>query len=243
MARPLIAIPGRFSKSASALRYQALVVARRLSAGVIAAGGEPLIVHPVAPGGRVSVDEIAERLSWADAVLLPGGGDLDPRTYGEAVESDHVYDVDVEQDAFDLAVAQWALENAIPTLAICRGMQVVNVALGGTLEQHMDEPHRPHVEPGEPLPLFTHEVKVDAGTHLNQIVGDTITSSCYHHQRVAELAPGMVATAHAFDGTFEGLERPDSAGWFVAVQWHPEDTVSDDPLQLSLLRALVAAAR
>lgn len=233
MARPLIAIPGRFSKSASALRYEAVVVARRLSAGVIAAGGEPLVVHPVAPGGRVSIDEVAERLSWADGVLLPGGGDLDPSTYGQTVESDHVYDVDAEQDAFDLAVARWALDAGKPTLAICRGMQVVNVALGGTLQQHMDEPHRHYV----------HEVKVAGDTELAGVVGDTITSSCYHHQRIDSLAPGLVPTAYASDGTVEGFEKSDSKGWFVAVQWHPEDTLSDDPLQLALLRALVRAAR
>ena len=243
MSRPLIAIPGRFSNSASALRYEALAVARRLTAGVIAAGGEPLVIHPVAPGGRVTTDEIAQRLSWADAVLLPGGGDLDPATYGQEVESDHVYDVDVEQDAFDLALAKWALESGLPTLAICRGMQIVNVALGGTLQQHMDAPHRPHVPEGERPPLYSHDVKVEADTRLASIIGDRITSSCYHHQRIDEVAPGLTPTAYAGDGTIEGLERPGSPGWFVAVQWHPEDTVSDDPLQLSLLRALVAAAR
>jgi putative glutamine amidotransferase len=233
MSRPLIAIPGRFSKSASALRYEALVVARRLSAGVIAAGGEPLVVHPVAPLGEVSLEEVAERLSFADAILLPGGGDLDPASYGQSLASDHVYDVDVEQDAFDLAIAEWALNTGVPTLAICRGMQVVNVALGGTLEQHMETPHRNYV----------HEVSVQSGTQLNDIVGERIRSSCYHHQRLDELAPGLVATALASDGTVEGLERPGSPGWFVAVQWHPEDTVTDDPLQLSLLRALVQAAQ
>jgi putative glutamine amidotransferase len=233
VSRPLIAIPGRFSKSASALRYEAVVVARRLSAGVIAAGGEPLTVHPVAPGGEVSIEEIAERLSFADAVLLPGGGDLNPASYGQSVASDHVYDVDVEQDAFDLAIAEWALKTGVPTLAICRGMQVVNVALGGTLEQHMTSPHRNYV----------HDVAVQADTKLIDIVGAYLTSSCYHHQRLEQLAPGLVATAFAADGTVEGVERPDSPGWFVAVQWHPEDTVSDDPLQLSLLRALVSAAQ
>jgi putative glutamine amidotransferase len=144
-----------------------------------------------------------------------------------------VYDVDVEQDAFDLAIAEWALKTGVPTLAICRGMQVVNVALGGTLEQHMTSPHRNYV----------HDVAVQADTKLIDIVGAYLTSSCYHHQRLEQLAPGLVATAFAADGTVEGVERPDSPGWFVAVQWHPEDTVSDDPLQLSLLRALVSAAQ
>jgi putative glutamine amidotransferase len=181
----------------------------------------------------VSIEEVAERLSFADAILLPGGGDLDPSSYGQSVASDHVYDVDVEQDAFDLAVAEWALSTGVPTLAICRGMQVVNVALGGTLEQHMTEPHR----------NFVHEVSVHPTTQLHDIVGERLTSSCYHHQRIDMVAPGLVATALASDGTVEGLERPGTPGWFVAVQWHPEDTVTDDPLQASLLQALVKAAQ
>jgi putative glutamine amidotransferase len=86
-------------------------------------------------------------------------------------------------------------------------------------------------------------VAVQPGTQLVDIVGEHITSSCFHHQRLDALAPGLIATAFAADGTVEGVERPDSPGWFVAVQWHPEDTVSDDPLQLSLLRALVSAAQ
>ena len=97
----------------------------------------------------------------------------------------------------------------------------------------MADPHR----------HFTHNVGVERGTRLFDIVGANITASCYHHQRLATLAPGLVATAFATDATVEAVERVDSPGWFVGVQWHPEDTVSDDPLQLSLFQALVAAAQ
>ena len=132
-ATPIVAIPGRFSASASALRYRALVTARALSEAVLLAGGEPVTVHPWAPEGAVSVDDVARRLAFADAVLLPGGGDLAPSAYGQAVAHDDVYDVDEEQDAFDLAVAAWALSAGVPTLAICRGTQVVNVARGASV--------------------------------------------------------------------------------------------------------------
>ena len=165
---PIIALPGRFSSSASAHRHRALTTARALSELVLAAGGEPVTVHPWAPGGVVTPDEVGARLGFVDGVLLPGGGDLSPARYGQDSAHDEVYDVDDEQDAFDLAVARWAVAAGVPLLAVCRGMQVVNVALGGDLEQHMAEPHR-HV---------VHEVSVDAGTELADAVGGTVAASC-----------------------------------------------------------------
>ena len=230
---PLVAIPGRFSASASALRYQAIVTARALSAAVLRAGGEPLTVHPRSADGQVDEAEIARRLAFADAVLLPGGGDLSPTRYGQAVASGDVYDVDDEQDAFDLAVARWALSTGVPLLAVCRGMQVVNVSLGGDLEQHMNAPHRP----------VTHPVTVDDGTRLADVVGSSVEVSCFHHQRISRLGDGLRAIARAGDGGVEAIDLPGRAGWFVAVQWHPEDTAAHDPAQQGLFDALVRAAR
>ncbi|HYY09775.1 MAG TPA: gamma-glutamyl-gamma-aminobutyrate hydrolase family protein [Kineosporiaceae bacterium] len=231
--RPLVAVPGRFSAGASALRYAALVTARALSESVRRAGGEPLTVHPFAPGGVADVDEVAARLSFVDAVLLPGGGDLAPARYGAARAHDDVYDVDDEQDAFDLAVAAWALRDGVPLLAVCRGLQVVDVALGGELEQHMEAPHR-HVR---------HEVTVRPGTLLDGIVGPAAKVSCYHHQRIHRLGDGLHAVAHDADGGVEAAELDAPRGWFVGVQWHPEDTAADDPAQHALFEALVSAAR
>ncbi|GAA0630981.1 gamma-glutamyl-gamma-aminobutyrate hydrolase family protein [Kutzneria viridogrisea] len=213
MKRPLIVIPARFSASASALRYGAVVTARALSGAVLRAGGEPLTVHPDGA-------ELDERFAFAEGVLLPGGGDLDPSRYGHASRDESVYDVDAEQDEFDLAVARWALRTGRPLLAVCRGMQVVNVALGGTLEQHMASPHR-------------HLVHTVTSTWGEQEV------SCYHHQRVDQLGAGLVPVAHAADGTVEAVRLADPAGWFLGVQWHPEDTPSQD----GLFRQLVAAAQ
>jgi putative glutamine amidotransferase len=147
-------------------------------------------------------DDVGRRLRFADAVLLPGGGDLDPSTYGQATASEDVYDVDAEQDAFDLAVARWALDAGVPLLAVCRGWQVVNVALGGDLEQHMAQPHR-HV---------VHDVRVAEGSRLASVVGTRTAASCYHHQRAARLGDGLVPVAYAADGTVEGAELPTRAG-------------------------------
>lgn len=230
---PIVVIPGRFSASASALRYRAVVTARALSEAVLRAGGEPVTVHPWAPDGVVTVDEVADRLRFADAVLLPGGGDLSPERYGQQVEHDAVYDVDHEQDAFDLAVAEWALGAGVPLLAVCRGTQVVNVLRGGTLRQHMDDPHR-HV---------VHDVTIDEGTRLAAAVGRSVTASCYHHQSLEGLGEGLRIVARAEDGTPEAIELDGHDGWFVGVQWHPEDTADTDPAQVAVLRGLVEAAR
>ncbi len=237
-ARPLIAMPSRFSHSASALRHRAMVGSRNLVAAVYAAGGEPLLVHPVAPDGVVSDDEVAARLRWADGVLLPGGGDLAARWSGQP---DHptLYDVDVEQDAFDLAAARVALAAGVPVLAVCRGTQVVNVARGGTLVQDMDEHdgeishHRNHV----------HHITVDHGTLAGSIVGESVEVSCYHHQCLAELGAGLVVTARSEEGVVEAVELPEATGWFLGIQWHPEDTWETDPQQLAVLRAFVDACR
>ncbi|MEU6259634.1 gamma-glutamyl-gamma-aminobutyrate hydrolase family protein [Streptomyces griseorubiginosus] len=228
--RPLIAIPARFSATTSALRYAAEVNARALIEAVWRAGGEPASIHP-APG------ETTTRLARFDGVLLPGGGDLAPHRYGATDTHTSVYDVDDLQDAFDLEVARTALDLGRPLLAVCRGLQVVNVALGGTLEQDMGGPEREHRH-------VTHPVEIRRGTLLERATGaEKAEASCYHHQRVHGLGTGLAVTARAADGTVEGLELPHAKGWFTAVQWHPEDTAFEDPAQQGLFDALVRAAR
>jgi putative glutamine amidotransferase len=232
--RPLIALPSRFAASTSALRYAAEVSARELVAAVYAAGGEPLQVHP---DGSLSDDEVAERLAFADGVLLPGGGDLSGRWSGQG-HHPALYDVDEEQDAFDLAVARVALARGVPLLAVCRGLQVVNVARGGTLVQDMDEHdgamghHRHRV----------HHVTVDPDTQLSAVVGQSVEVSCYHHQALDALGDDLVVTARSEEGVVEGVELPSAAGWFLGVQWHPEDNWRTVPQQRAVFEALVAAA-
>ena len=230
-ARPLIAIPARFAATTSALRYAAEVNARALIEAVWRAGGEPVSIHPAAEA------DVPDRLARFDGVLLPGGGDLAPHRYGATDTHAAVYDVDDLQDTFDLQVARTALDLGLPLLAICRGLQVVDVALGGTLEQDMGGPEREHRH-------LTHPVGIERGTLLEQATGaPKVDASCYHHQRVERLGTGLTVTARAADGTVEGLELPGARGWFTAVQWHPEDTAPEDPAQQGLFDALVRAAR
>ncbi|WP_328773263.1 gamma-glutamyl-gamma-aminobutyrate hydrolase family protein [Streptomyces sp. NBC_00286] len=231
-ARPLIAIPARFAATTSALRYAAEVNARALIESVWRAGGEPVSIHPADP----SDTDVAARLARFDGILLPGGGDLAPNRYGATDTHDSVYDVDDLQDAFDLEVARRSLDLGLPLLAVCRGMQVVNVALGGTLEQDMGGPEREHRH-------LVHPVAIRRGTLLEQATGaEKADASCYHHQRVDRLGDGLEVTARAADGTPEGLELPGARGWFTAVQWHPEDTAHEDAAQHGLFAALVRAA-
>ncbi|WP_181804971.1 gamma-glutamyl-gamma-aminobutyrate hydrolase family protein, partial [Streptomyces shenzhenensis] len=161
----------------------------------------------------------------------------DVPTYGATDTHDSVYDVDDLQDAFDIDAARRTLHLGLPLLAICRGLHVVNVALGGTLEQDMGGPEREHRH-------LVHPVSVRRGTLLEQATGEEKTeASCYHHQRIDRLGAGLTVTARAADGTVEGVELPDATGWFTAVQWHPEDTAHEDPAQQGLFDALVRAAR
>ena len=166
-------------------------------------------------------------------MLLPGGGDLHPAYYG-GTQHESLYDMNREQDAFDVAVAQWSLRTSRPLLAICRGMQVVNAAMGGTLVQDMPTHHR-HVRS---------ELALRPGTAVHHVLGqDMVTISCYHHQAVDRVGAGLCPTASSADGVVEAIELAEPGdGWFLAVQWHPEDTAASDPAQQRLFGALVSAA-
>jgi len=227
LRRPRIAILGRFAESTSVTRYAAVVNARRLLDLVWAAGGEPLTVLPV------SKSDWAERLQGIDGVLMPGGSDINPKRYGEAPSSDHIYGVDDLQDEVDLDLVNYVFENGIPLLTICRGTQVTNVALGGSLLQHMTEPHHHHV----------------AGVTFEDNVEDlglsqpTVQASCYHHQILKNLGRGVVPIAHASEGHVEAVRYDGAKNWAFGVQWHPEDNFDVDESQLEIMRTFVNVSR
>jgi putative glutamine amidotransferase len=234
-ARPLVIIPARFSEDASALRYEAEVAAAKLLEAVWDAGGEPLIVHPT-PLREPEVEMVQRRLWMTGAILLPGGGDMSPRWYGQQPHPT-LYNVNETQDAFDLALARWAIADKIPLLGICRGNQVVNVALGGTLVQDMTE------QVGRTHRQFVHDIELDDDSPLREVVtDDRITISCSHHQCVDALGNGLVAAAHAADGTIEAVTLENHEGWYLGAQWHLEDFADTDPIQHGIFRAFVEAA-
>lgn len=201
-------------------------------AAVQRAGAVPLLIPPI--------PEHAERyLSLVDGLILAGGGDLDPAAYGGA-KHETIYNLDAGRDALELALARRIVETGTPTLAICRGLQVLNVALGGTLIEHLPDhvgdavAHR--APPREPTP---HAVRIDADSLLARVAGVTEMSPLsWHHQAVKRLAPGLRAVAHAPDGTIEAIEA-DRHPWLLAVQWHPELSAARDPAQQRLFDELI----
>lgn len=223
--RPRIAIVGRLAASTSALRFAAVVNARALLEAVWAAGGDPVTLLPVEGADWTA------RLAGYDGVLLPGGGDLDPATYGESSRHESVYDVDAVQDAVDLDLARVALAAGIPLLAICRGLHVVNVARGGSLVQNLPVHHRHH----------EHDVLFDRAHENFGLAGPSVRASCYHHQALDRLGEGVNVVARATDGVPEAA-LIDAPGWAVGVQWHPEDTAVNDPDQAALFTELVRQA-
>lgn len=207
---------------------------------VRAAGGLPFIL-PIVHDDPGLIDEY---LGALDGILLTGGEDIHPSFYGEMV-IERCGQIDERRDRFEIELCRRALALDLPVLGICRGCQVVNVALGGSLYQ--DLTYRPGTSPehdagkarrGE----VVHEVTVEPGTGLHGILGCErlgVTSS--HHQLLRKVPPGLRVNALAPDGTIEGVEGPLSR-FLLAVQWHPERLVEKDPAHLALFEALVTAS-
>jgi putative glutamine amidotransferase len=197
-----------------------------------------------AHGAVVMPDELGEGeadqlLDGFDGLLLIGGGDLDPGTYGQPREPE-VYGVLARRDGFELPLARAAVARAMPTLAICRGHQVLNVALGGTLEQHLAPGSVLHGMPGVVGGSSTHAVRVQEGSRLATALGATSTAvSSQHHQAIAELGTDLEVVAWADDGVVEGIELSLPGQWVIGVQWHPEDTAGTDAVQQRLFDAFV----
>ena len=203
---------------------------------VAAAGGRPLLLPPLsaAPGGPgAGASEVTAVL---DGLVLIGGGDVDPLSYGE--ERDPEADgVDANRDASERALLRAALESDMPVLAICRGCQLLNVELGGTLHQHLPAVvgHTDHRQASATFGDV--QVETDPGSLAAQVFGDRPTVPCSHHQAIRHLGRGLVVTARTHDGVVEAVELP-SARFVLGVQWHPEEAADQRPFD-----ALVAEAR
>jgi putative glutamine amidotransferase len=210
--------------------------------GVAGAGGLPVVFPPVL-GAR----ETELLLGGLDGLLLSGGSDLDPCYYGEEAVPELGATVP-ERDAFEMNLVEHALRSGMPIFGICRGMQVLNVALDGTLFQDLPSQmghsvllgHRQETPKWQP----THEVDVDAGSQVAGIMGTgDLKVNSYHHQAVKDLASGLVAVAHAPDGVVEAVEWRDlSQRWLVGVQWHAEAMRDAAPQHRKLFEAHVSAA-
>jgi len=220
MALPLIGLPGRrktghdiIGMPTSLLDLEVDLYFADYARGILEAGGLP--VHLPLDADPAA---LAERL---DAVVLTGGADIDPSRYGAAPETDQ-FPPEPIRDAFELTLLDVAVQRELPVLGICRGLQLINIAAGGTL--HQDVP--PHACFDDPPEQLAHAVTVRAGSTLHALYGDRVEVNSLHHQTVDELGDRLSITATAEDGTVEGLESAD--GRLLAVQWHPEMMATRD---------------
>lgn len=209
--------------------------------GVAEAGGIPIVLPPI--GERRAAEVIVGGL---DGLLLSGGSDLHPRFYGEEPIPELGVTIP-ERDAFEMALVGEALRRGIPVFGICRGLQVLNVALGGTLYQDLPSQydgevlgHRQQTPKTQP----THEVEISGNTCVGGIVErEVLKVNSYHHQGIKDLAGGLAVAARSSDGIIEAIEARDfSEGWIVGVQWHAEAMRSESPVQREFFRAHVSAA-
>jgi putative glutamine amidotransferase len=228
VGKPIIGITTYLTPAAwGAWELDAALVPASYVRAVVGAGGAPLLVPPGA-----SYDET---LDSVDGLIFSGGSDLDPELYGEQAHPETNGWVR-ERDDFELGLMQAALARDVPLLAICRGSQVLNVALGGDLEQHVPDRVQTDVHKETPGVFADHDVAVLQGTTLASILGDRADVKSHHHQGYGELGSGLREAARAPDGTVEALEDP-TRRFTVGVLWHPEE--GED---LALFEALVREA-
>jgi putative glutamine amidotransferase len=237
--RPLIALTGVPIVAGGVLgwRQGAVACTTAYVEALERAGADPVIVPPV----PVDEAEAGVRLGRFDGLLLVGGGDIDPVLYGQEPhpETGHVSAV---RDGFEVPLLRAAIDRGVPTLCICRGIQVLNVALGGTLHQHISDwegvvPHRnPDGSEG-----VVHAVRIKAGSRVAKAMGtERAQAFSHHHQALDRLGEGLVPVAWSDDGMLEAVERED--GWVLGLQWHAEATAAADPAQQALFDTLAAEA-
>ena len=209
------------------------------------AGARTLVVSPG------ETNDPAEILEPFDGLVLVGGGDVDPMRYGAEPDVEHNYAIEPDRDELEISLLLGADRMRMPTLAICRGMQIMNVAFGGTLHQHL--PDLPGMlEHGVPVDdtVSTHEVMPAPRSRLSATTkSGALTCSSHHHQGLDRLGDRIVSTGNSPDGLVESIELgvndPDDvdATWMIGVQWHPEDTAANDAAQQSLFDAFVTVAK
>lgn len=196
------------------------------------AGGVPVLLPP----GAVEL----ETLEMLDGLLLTGGEDVDPSYYGESPLPE-LGTVDTQRDIQELPLAKAAFQRGLPILAICRGMQLLNVAAGGTLYQDLAVQHDTRIRHLQqaPVEVSTHDVRLEKGSELTQLAQATILGvNTFHHQAVKDLAPGLMPVAWGEDGLIEAYERHE--GWVLGLQWHPE--LQPGAVTMAFFRRFVEAA-
>lgn len=208
----------------------AMVLPRTYPDTVVRAGGIPVLLPPIGTG-------FAALVARLDGLLLSGGADVDPARYQQSPHAETT-GLRPDRDTYEFALLAEAMAANLPILAVCRGMQVLNSALGGTLRQHVPdnvghEGHRP-----VPGTFGENRINLTAGSRTAALLGSETKGQCHHHQALDTVAEALTVVGTADDGTIEAVEAPDR-DFVLGVQWHPEERTDDD----RLVAALVAAAR
>ena len=239
---PIIGVPCRADASAQYHNLPLFGMGQRYVEDLTEAGAAPVLIPLALP--PAAVEATARHL---DGILLAGGEDVAPSLYGQ-VSHPALGRVTPARDELEIALCKVALQRKTPILGICRGIQVLNVATGGTLFQDLASQrpeglrHDYHF-PEFPRDRLSHNVTLQPGCGLAATLGDgDLPVNSMHHQAVRDLAPGLAITARAPDGVIEGVEHPGKR-FALAVQWHPEEMVERHPQMRALFSALVAAAR
>lgn len=246
MARPVIGITTQTLHSIDGIPGDlpaSWVMNQRYFHAVTAVGGVPWMV-PLLDDDLATLREIFHRL---DGVLIPGGVDMDPATFGERPHP-RLGRIDPARDTVEVTLARWSIEAGKPLLGLCRGIQVLNVAMGGSLYQDV-EAERPGSIKHDYFPTagferdhLAHEVAVAEGSRLAQAVGTgRVAVNSMHHQGIRTLAPGLVPTAVAPDGLVEAVESANGQ-FLVGVQWHPEALMDRHPAMHRLFESFIRAA-
>lgn len=227
--RPLVGITSYLERATFGIwQAECALLTRDYVDSVVRAGGVPVLLPPIGEGAR-------ELVAKLDALILSGGPDVSPTRYGEH-QHPRTEETRPERDRYEFRLLTEALRADLPVLAICRGAQVLNAALGGTLHQHLPEQtgheaHRPR--PGQ---FGTTKISLAKGSKAAAAVGEDTNAQCHHHQAIAKVAPELTVTGTAEDGTVEAVEHR-TQRYVVGVQWHPEQNSTDDRLIAALVHA------
>jgi putative glutamine amidotransferase len=241
--RPIIGVPTQTLEEIPGELPRCWVMSQQYIRVLVAAGAVPWII-PLLRGDTSTLRAIYDRL---DGVFLPGGVDLHPSAYHEEA-SPLCGRTDSDRDEVELTLARWAMEDKKPLLAVCRGVQVINVAAGGTVHQDLaaqvpgsiKHDYFPAQGPYA-RDLLVHEVRIPADTRLGRLLGiPTVRVNSMHHQGIKRVAEGLRPNAFAPDGLVEGLESP-NGHFLLGVQWHPEALADHDPVMRRLFAAFVEA--
>jgi putative glutamine amidotransferase len=233
--KPLVGIPTHTYIADGVTRYAGLASYTR---AVDCADGAPVFIP-------LNLDDETLRAIFdrLDGLLVQGGLDVHPKEYGEEI-APYCGEIDSAEDATELRLLRWAFEKTLPLLAICRGIQILNVAAGGTLYQDIDAQlpnplHHPHIK-GNPANFRAHTIEIEPRSRLARVLGATqIAVNSRHHQAVKQVAPGFHITARAPDGVVEAIEPDDSKRFALGVQFHPENLIDDDARILNLFKEFI----